>query len=347
MQKRVFCVDYYLFLSTERPFDDRTLLSAVDDLLGGWSLLKEYPNVSTFRLDEALVRLQQNDIGTFSDLYVNTNEFSSNENIVFFNMPGRLWVHWGLEAVVTTPRNATAQLISKWAPIVHRLLKKANTSVQWSAVEKRLEKALELDVMLATMPTDPVDFLRGSTFGDLSRRPYRSRFITSFLTLFNAMLEASSVKFRATSATQFAIPILQYLLKLDRTMAQLERDGDAGLVTIADWLWWIAVYHYHLIYRGTGTCAGLVKAAMPLAVSGMFFRTYIPSEAIQKAEVLTSEIASAVRDAVLLKTAWMDRATQEAAMDKLNHTLRNVGYPQGFMDNWKLLDDLYTKASYS
>ncbi|XP_055342567.1 uncharacterized protein LOC129591071 [Paramacrobiotus metropolitanus] len=39
----------------------------------------------------------------------------------------------------------------------------------------------------------------------------------------------------------------------------------------------------------------------------------------------------------------MDRATQEAAVDKLNHTLRMVGYPEEFVRNSTLLDKLYEK----
>ncbi|XP_055347288.1 endothelin-converting enzyme 1-like isoform X2 [Paramacrobiotus metropolitanus] len=333
----------------ERPFEDRTLARAVEDLLGGWSLLKDHSNVSAFRLEDAFVRLQQNNIRTFSDLTVSRNEFSSNENILFFTIPGRLWVRWGWDALTTahltpTVRDGTAQLMKKWAPIVLRLLKAANASVQWSEVEKRLEKALMFDVMLATGPATPVYFRRRLTFGDLSKPPFRSQFFARFLPLFNAMLKALSVKFRATTATQFAVPVqLEYLHNLDRKMAQLEFDGDAGLVTLADWLWWTAIYHYHTVYRGKGTCVGLVKAAMPLTVSGMYFKTYTASNAVQKAKVLTAEIENAVRDAVLLETPWMDIETKEAAMDKLNHTLLNICYPKVFLDNWTIIDDLYDK----
>ncbi|XP_055332144.1 endothelin-converting enzyme homolog [Paramacrobiotus metropolitanus] len=62
-----------------------------------------------------------------------------------------------------------------------------------------------------------------------------------------------------------------------------------------------------------------------------------------KAKVLTSEISNGVRVAVLLKADWMDRAKQNAAVDKLNHTLRMVGYPEEFLRNWTILDQLYAK----
>ncbi|XP_055347286.1 neprilysin-2-like isoform X2 [Paramacrobiotus metropolitanus] len=337
----------------ELPFDDRTIVRAVDDLLGGWSLLKDNPNVSDFPLDEALVRLQQNDIRTFSDLSVLADDLSSDKSILFFNMPVRLSQRWELKTLssvtlLTNPINATTQLMNKWTPIVKRLLKATNASAQWSSVEKRFEEAVNLDVMLAmvraTRPFGPTDYLKRLTFGDLSRPPFRSRFLANFLPLFNAMLGASAVKFQATNATQFGAPQLEYLYKLDQRMAQLELDEDAGLVILGDWLWWIALYHYHLVYRGTGNCIRLVKAAMPLAVSGMFSKTYITSEAVQKAEELTSEIYNGVCDAVILETTWMDRETQEAAIDKLNHTLRNIGYPEEFLHNWTVIEDLYSKV---
>ncbi|XP_055350234.1 membrane metallo-endopeptidase-like 1 isoform X3 [Paramacrobiotus metropolitanus] len=330
-QKAIDIYNQCINRTHEKPFDDGSLVRAIDDVLDGWSLLNDHRNVSSFRLEHTLVRLQQNDIRTFSDLTVLRNEFSINENILYFATPSRLFGRWNLEALVNahnkpTVRNATAQLMNKWTPVVRRLLIAASASVQWSTIEKRLEKALTLDAMLAAVRA-------------VFRKP------TNFLPLFNAMLKASSVHFHATTATQFGAPLqLEYLLNLDQTMAQLECDGEAGLATLADWLWWTAFYHFHLVYRGTGTCVGLVKATMPLAVSGMFLKKYIPREAVQKAKVLTSEIANSVRDAVLLKTTWMDRATQEAAMDRLKHTLQNVGYPEEFLENWRLIDDLYAKV---
>ncbi|XP_055347267.1 neprilysin-11-like [Paramacrobiotus metropolitanus] len=130
----------------EQPFNDGNLVRTVDDLLGGWSLLRDNDNVSAFRLDDTLVRLQQNGIRTFSDLTTFRNEFSRNENILYFSMPGRLFGRWELDPPV---HNATAQLMKKWTPAVLRLLITANASVLWSTVEKRLEKAIMLDVMLA------------------------------------------------------------------------------------------------------------------------------------------------------------------------------------------------------
>ncbi|XP_055347257.1 endothelin-converting enzyme 1-like isoform X3 [Paramacrobiotus metropolitanus] len=40
----------------------------------------------------------------------------------------------------------------------------------------------------------------------------------------------------------------------------------------------------------------------------------------------------------------MDRDSQEFAMTRLNHTLRNVGYPEEFLGDWRLIDDLYAKV---
>ncbi|XP_055350225.1 endothelin-converting enzyme 1-like isoform X2 [Paramacrobiotus metropolitanus] len=302
--------------TNERPFDDGNLLRTIEDLLGGWSLLKDPRNVSAFHLEEALVRLHQNGISTFSGLSVQTNEFSIEENILHFMMPGRLFKRWELDTLVN-PNNkrlapfAFAELLYKWAPVVQRLLKAANASFLWSTVKNRFEQALLLDFMLAKGPTGPVYYRERLTFGDLSRPPFRSQFLSSFLHLFNAMLKASSINYQATTATQLAVPDqFEYLLNLDQTMAQLEGDGDAGLTTLADWLWWTAVNHYHLIYR---------------------------------AKVLASEIANAVRDAVLLKTPWMDQTTKEAAMDRLNDTLLNVGFPEELVENWTLLDNYYTR----
>ncbi|XP_055347254.1 membrane metallo-endopeptidase-like 1 isoform X2 [Paramacrobiotus metropolitanus] len=253
-----------------------SLVRVLDDVMGGWSLLKDHYNVSSFRLDDTLVRLQQNDIRTFSDLTVNRNEFSSEENILFFTPPSRLFGRWRLGSLINahykpTVRNATAQLMKIWSPVVLRLLIEANTNVHRPTVEKRLEKALMLDVTLAKGSTELVLHRKRLTFGDLKRPPFRSRFLANFLSLFNTMLKASSVEFHATPATQFGVqPQLEYLINLDHTMAQLECEGDAGLATLVDWLWWTALYH--LVYRETGTCVELVKAAMPLTVSGMFSR---------------------------------------------------------------------------
>ncbi|XP_055354756.1 membrane metallo-endopeptidase-like 1 [Paramacrobiotus metropolitanus] len=339
----------------DRPFDDRSLVRAIDALLGGWSLLKRHRSVSAFRLDDALVRLQLNNIVTFGSLSVSRNVLSGNENILFFSKPYRLKWLWEMDALINghgnlTVSNLTAQLMNKWTPIVQRLLKATNASANWSTVKNRLEKAIRLDVRLAVGRIEIgtvwtyKDLQKRLTFGDLSRPPYRSQFLASFLSLFNTMLKASSVKFQATPTTTFGAPGLEYLMTLDQMMSQLEWDGDAGQTALADWLWWTAVYHYHLSYRGKGTCVRLVKAAMPLAVSRMFFKTYIPSNAVEKAKVLTSEIANGVRDAVLLKAAWMDRATQNAALDKLNHTLRMIGYPEEFLHNSTLIDELYAKV---
>ncbi|XP_055347214.1 endothelin-converting enzyme 1-like isoform X2 [Paramacrobiotus metropolitanus] len=328
----------------DRGIDVHRLLRAIDDLFAGWSLLKNNPNVSAFRLNDVLLRLQQNNIQTIIYLSVERDDFSSDQNILFFRMPGRLYNRWELCAHYPNPCNATGQLMTIWKTIVQRLMKVTNASVQWSTVEKRLEKVLMLDFTLATIPNGTMDFLRRKTFGDLGRPPYRSRFLASFLTLFNNMLNASSVNFRATAATQFGAPLSEYLIKLDQTMAQLERDGDVGLATLADWLWWIALNHYYLVYQEAYHCVKLVKTAMPLTVSRMFFRTYVPNEVVQKAKELTSEIVNGVRDAVLLKTTWMDMGTKETAMDRLNHTLRNVGYPEEFLNNWTLIDGLYAKV---
>ncbi|XP_055350257.1 endothelin-converting enzyme 1-like [Paramacrobiotus metropolitanus] len=322
----------------------RRLVRAVDALFGGWSLLKGNPNVSAFRLDDVLPRLQQNDIQSIIYLSIEKNDFTSNQNIMFLRMPGRLWERWGYCARYPAPCNATEQLKSIWTFIVQHLLKVANPSVHWSTVRERLEKVLMLHFRMATVSKGKLDFLKRLTFGDLNKPPYRSHFLPRLLPLFNAMLKSSSVKFQATTSTKFGVPLLEYLLELDQTMAQLERDGDAGLATLADWLWWTALYHYYLVYQEARHCVQLVKTAMPLTVSGMFFKTYIPSKVAEKAKVLTTELANAVRDAVLLKTTWMDNATLEAAMDKLNHTLRNVGFPEEFLDNWKLIDDLYAKV---
>ncbi|XP_055354750.1 endothelin-converting enzyme 1-like isoform X2 [Paramacrobiotus metropolitanus] len=341
--------------ANDQPFDDRSLVGAVDDLLGGWSLLEHHRNVSAFRLDDALVRLQLNNIVVYGSLPVSRNVFSSDENILFFVKPYRLSWLWEMEALINGHGNLTvsyltAQLMNKWTPIVQRLLKATNASADWSTVKNRLEQAIRLDVSLAvgrvefnTVRTSK-DIQMRLTFGDLSRPPYRSRFLASFLSLFNTMLKASSVKFQATTTTTFGAPNSEYIIQLDRKMAQLEWDGDAGRTVLADWLWWISVYHYHLAYRGKGTCVKLVKAAMPLTVSGMFFKTYIPSEAVEKAKVLAFEIANGVRDAVLLKATWMDRATQDAAVDKLNHTLLVIGYPEEFLHDSTLIDDLYAKV---
>ncbi|XP_055347291.1 endothelin-converting enzyme 1-like isoform X2 [Paramacrobiotus metropolitanus] len=302
----------------DRPFDVHGLVRAVDDLFGGWSLLKGNPNVSAVRLDEIFLRLQQNNIQSIIHLSVEKNDFSSEQNILFLRMPQRMSDRWGYCARYPSPCNATEHLMNTWTLIISRLLKVANASVHWPTVEKRLEKVLMLDFMMATDPKGSVNFLKRLTFGDLSKPPYRSRFFSSLMPLFNAMLKTSLVKFQATTATEVGDMFPQYLLKLDQTMAQLEADGDAGLATIADWLWWTTLYHYYLVFQEAGNCV--------------------------KANVLTTELVNAVRDAVLFQTTWMDHATQEAAMDKLNHTLQSVGFPEEFLDNWKLIDDLYAKV---
>ncbi|XP_055347270.1 neprilysin-2-like [Paramacrobiotus metropolitanus] len=334
--------------SLNGPFDVQTirrLVRVVDDLFGGWSLLKGNPNVSAFRLDDVVSRLQQNNIQSILYLSVEKNDFSTDQNILFLRLPGRLYDRWGLCARYPGPCNAARQLTTVWKSIVKGLMKVTNASAQWFTVEKRLEKVLILDFMLSTVPKGTVDLLKRLTFGDLSKPPFRSHFLSSLLSLFNVILKETSVKFRATVATQFGDPFPEYLLKLDQTMAQLESDGDAGLATLADWLWWTTLYHYYIIYQEAHHCVQLLRTAMPLTVSRMFFETYIPSGVVQKAHKLISEIADGVRDAVILKTIWMDRATQETAMDRLNHTLLNVGYPREFLDNWTLIDDLYAKVS--
>ncbi|XP_055342624.1 neprilysin-like [Paramacrobiotus metropolitanus] len=323
---------------------DRIILGTVDDLLDGWSPMNPHRNVSVFPLDETLIRLQQNDVDTVGDLHVDENTLSSDENILYFRVPFRLLeraAQWGTSALDNTQLSELENPVGSWRTIVQRLLRAANTSVPWSTVENRMKKVIQLDTVLAEGYTGDYDTGKRITFGDLSRAPYRSRFLTNFLSLFNALLRASSVKFQATATTKFGAITTSYLLNLDKTMTQLESNGDAGRATLADWLWWNAVDHY--LNRRTNNCVWLVKGAMPLTVSGMFFKTYIPDQALQKAKALTSDISNGVRDAVLLKAAWMDQATQEAAVDKLNHTLRMVGYPEEFVRNSTLLDELYAK----
>ncbi|XP_055347280.1 neprilysin-2-like [Paramacrobiotus metropolitanus] len=329
------------------PFDVQTirrLVRAVDGFFSGWSLLKSNPNVSAFRLNDVLLHLQQNDIQTIIRLSVEINDFSSDQNILFFRMPERLYERRGLCGRNPSPCNATGQLMTIWKLIVQGLIKVTNASVQWSTVEKRLEKVLLLDFMMATVPNATANVLNRLTFGDLSKPPFRSRFLSSLLPLFNAILTASSVKFQATTATQIGNVFPEYLLKLDQTMAQLESDGDTGLATLADWFWWTALYHHYLAYIEARNCVQLVKTAMPLTVSGMFFNAYITNKAVRKAKELAFEILNGIRT-VLLKTAWMDRETKETAKNRLNNTLLKIGYPEELLEKWTLVDDLYEKGS--
>ncbi|XP_055347271.1 neprilysin-11-like [Paramacrobiotus metropolitanus] len=330
---------------------DLTLLRTVDNLLGGWSLLNGHSNVSTFHLEDTLIRLQQNNIQTFGLLHVDDNNLSSDEQILYFMAPERLvmraarWESDALDSahVNDTINNTFAKLFQAWIPFVQSLINATNRSVQRSTVESRLERAIWLEAVLNAGAKGDLDRRKRITFCDLSTSPYRSMFLANFLPLFNAMLRASKVDFQATTATKLGDTKTGYLLHLDETMAELEAEGNAGRTTIADWLWFAAV-HYYLNQR-TDQCVDLVKASMPLTVSGLFFKAYIGDSTLQKAKTLTSEINIGVRDAVLLKADWMDRTTQDAAVDKLNHTLRMVGYPEEFLRNWTILDKLYAKAS--
>ncbi|XP_055345261.1 uncharacterized protein LOC129593096 [Paramacrobiotus metropolitanus] len=320
-------------------------------MLGGGSLLDAHANVTAFLLEDTLIRLQQNNIQTFGLLYVADDVVSGDEQILYLMAPERFvqraarWEPSALENahVNNTINNTFVKLYRAWVPFVQSLIDATNTSVQWSTVESRLEGAIMLEAVLNAGATGDLDGSKRITFSDLSTAPYRSQFLANFLSLFNAMLRASKVNFQATTATTLGDTRTAYLLHLDKTMAQLEAQGNAGRATMADWLWWSAVHHY--LNQRTDQCVKLVKEAMPLTVSGMFLKAYIPDSALQRAKALTSETAKGVRDAVLLKAEWMDRATQDAAVDKLNHTLRMVGYPEDFLRNWTILDKLYEKVS--
>ncbi|XP_055355679.1 endothelin-converting enzyme 1-like [Paramacrobiotus metropolitanus] len=357
-------LDLYNQCNKEKP-DKRpggqVVLAIVDELMGGWSLLDSKADTSRLRLDEILGRLQKNDIQTFSSLHVDENILSSDQNILYI-MPANKHLersrmfsrHEEMDDELPEKRNNTIHtaetaLFKPWNDTIALLIRDSGKKdVQMADVQSRLENILLLEVVLSLGVKGATNTSYRAAFGDFSKLPYRSKFLANCVQIFNAMLRASSVNYVATANTTVGITMLAYVQNLDKQMEALEADGDKGRRIVADWLWWKAIDHYldrmSAEYSGNSDptdCLTLVKEAMPLTLSEMFFKAYITKETMQKAKALVSDISQGMRDAVLLQAAWMDRPTQLAAVEKLNNVLQMVGFPHEFLENSTILDQLY------
>ncbi len=90
-------------------------------------------------------------------------------------------------------------------------------------------------------------------------------------------------------------------------------------------------------------CVDTAITYLPIATSSLYVKNFFPNEsrelAVEMVEAIKSEFETTINE-----TDWMDDATREAALEKIQNMLSFVGYPQELLDD-SILIEYYKELS--
>ncbi|XP_055356528.1 membrane metallo-endopeptidase-like 1 [Paramacrobiotus metropolitanus] len=173
------------------------------------------------------------------------------------------------------------------------------------------------------------------------------RNITGYLQAYFAVANQSEV---ITDDTIVTVPSLRYWSKLDDKLVELEKQGADGRRRMANYIGLKLIFivmqylskEYKNLVGASSTsvqddCLDVIKTYMSLALGTLYVRDIVPKDLKKKATLMVNDIHAGFKD-LLDDAKWMDKATYDAATEKLTAIQEIVAYPDIMVTNTSAID---------
>ncbi|XP_055347090.1 neprilysin-11-like [Paramacrobiotus metropolitanus] len=346
------------------------LLDILQEFVSGWPLLESNWDASRFDIFDTLVKNFFVGNEPFFAVTVAADVENPLTNVIQINSPS---TYAAIDVLTNevTGKLYTESYLTFLMNMTSLLLRDLNSTVDVNTFSPNITEIVEIErsfgmaKLTAVENADDSIYLNRMTLSQLQDRyQFNSSILRNLTNYVREYYSAANLSSAITDNTTVVVPNLRFLPVIDARLAEFESQGEEGKRRLANYIGWQLVsgmpiylpkeYRYALAeysQRITGRkakrdppvgerCLSIVTQTMPLCMGAMYVRDSVPSGMKSKATMMVNDIQVGFRE-LLDGADWMDNATYQKAMVKLNAIINVVGYPDIFLTNTSAIDEEY------
>ncbi|XP_055332163.1 LOW QUALITY PROTEIN: endothelin-converting enzyme homolog [Paramacrobiotus metropolitanus] len=348
----------------------RTFRDLLDGVMGGWPILREDWHAETFDLYEVLTRIRPYALQPFISVSTSPDLESPLENMIYIEQVG---FYTSKDVLLSDAEKLVTDSYTDYMRTITSLLLQDAQDIRDESdpqIIDDLADILSLERYFIMNQLTSVEQRNYERYKNkLSLRSiqhtmhFKSTIFQNLTNLVKSTFTPVNLDDLISHSTKVVSAVTNYLAKVDEKLYELEQEGETGKRRLANFIGWqiFMAYQKRLekyrdayevlqqkIYgrkqkqeKTVGElCASDVTVSLPLAVSAMYVRDYVPKDLKAKASMMVDDIKAAA-EIILQSADWMDQHTTNNALIKVRNMIDLIAYADVLVKNLTAIDKEY------